>query len=428
MDPTAESVILTNSMKLAVFSRWSDDLSFRVKGLFILLLPLSALLFMVWLISTMAAGRRVAEEWVHDSIEVRLCAQRAEILLLEMESQFGAYLVTGNVDLLAGHSRSETSLLAVVSELAARVASHGQESRHLVEARDVINREHIALSSFREGLPSQPGTKTLAPQGSERFQQKLSSMRDVRREIEAIDPEEDRFLSRRLSQQEQVYSKFFLTAIVIACVCPILGFVLNLRVGGRVTRRLGRLRNFVHLLVHELPMIPVPGGKDEIGQLAKELGITARALNERERELKRREQELTDVFDRAPVAFQELDVHGVILRANEVECELLGYERAEILGKHVWDLVSPEQRSACLQMVIAVVEGETAGGSLVQDFLRKDGSKIRLSTRLKAISAERGRVKGVSSVLVSASGPQESGERPAGCAQRTTEPFCSLAD
>jgi len=415
-------------MKLAVFSRWSDDLSFRVKGLFLLLFPLSALLFMVWLISTMAAGRRTAEEWVRDSIEVRLCAQRAEILLLEMESQFGAYLVTGNADLLAAHSQSETSLLAVVSGLSARVASHGRESGHLVEMRDVINREHIALSSFQEGLASHPATETLGPEASRRFQQEISSMRNVRRGIEAIEAEEDRFLSLRLSQQEHMYSKFLLTAILIACICPILGFILNVRVGGRVTKRLGRLRNFVHLLVHELPMMPVPGGKDEIGQLAQELSITARALNEREWELKRREQQLTDVFERAPVALHELDVDGVIRRANEVECELLGYERAEILGKHVWDLVSPEQRSACLQMVIAVVEEKAPGKGLVQDYLRKDGSTVRLSTRMKAISAGRGRVKGVSSVLLPVPGPDENGETLAGWVRPAAEPLCPLTD
>ena len=413
-------------MKLTAFSQWSDNLSFRVKGLFLLLFPLSALLFMVWLISTMGADRRVAEEWVHESSEVRLCAQRAETLLLEMQSQYGAYLLTGNADLLAEHSRSEKSLLAELSELAARVAPHASESRHLAQGRDIIHWQGIPLGSFRAGLADQPATKTVTPQALQRFQQEATSIGDVRRGIATIESEEDRFLNLRLSQQEQRHSEFVLTAVVIACVCPLFGFFLNLRVNGRVTKRLGRLRNFVQLLVHELPMIAVPGGRDEIGLLGEELGVTARALTERERELRRREQHLVDVFEQAPVALQELDEHGVIRRASAAECELLGYVREEILGKHVWDLVSPEQRSACLQMVTALIKGETTEGSLVQDYLRKDGSKIRLSTRLKAISAERGRVKGVSSVHLTVPGPQEIGEVPASWGRPATEGF-SLA-
>ena len=213
-----------------------------------------------------------------------------------------------------------------------------------------------------------------------------------------------------------MYSKLFLTAIVIACVCPILGFILNLRVGARVTKRIERLRSFVHLLVHELPIMPVPGGKDEIGQLGRELSTTARVLNEHERELRQREQQLIDGFEQAPVALHELDMHGVIRRANEVECGLLGYERAEIVGMHAWDLITPEQRPACLETVMAVLEGEMAAGSMVQDYLRKDGSKIRLSMHLKAIRADRAGIRGISSVLLSFPGPQEVARRPSvGC-------------
>jgi PAS domain S-box-containing protein len=424
LNSTGESTILTNSMKLSVFGKWSDDVSFRVKGLFLLVFPLGALVLMVWLISTMASGRRAAEEWVRDSIEVRLCTQRAEILLLEMESQFAAYLTTGNADLLGGHARSEASLLAILSQLEARLASNPDSRKPLGEIRDAINGEHGTLSLLREGVANQ---KTLGLQARMQFEQVVRSTRDAGAKLEAMESEENRLLGLRLSQQQLVYSKLFVTAIAIACLCPILGFILNLLLSGRVTKRLGRLRSFVHLLVHELPMMPVPGGKDEIGQLGKELGVTARALNERERNLRRREQQLIDVFEQAPVALHELDAQGVIRRANQAECELLGYERAEILGMHVWDLVSPEQRSAYLQTVMGVVERESAGGSVVQDYLRKDGSRIRLSVRLKAISADRGRVKGVCSVLLSVPGPPDTGYTPADWVESKSQGVMPLA-
>jgi len=411
-------------MNLAVFSKWSDDLSFRVKGLFLLIFPLGALLFVVWLISTMAYGRRAAEEWVYDSNQIRFCTQRAEMQLLEMESQLGAYLLTGNADLLREHADSQTALLAELSQLAG-LATDPDARKQIGEIRDAISGEHNALWS-REGYAGQPATKTLGPQVWLRFQEEMSWMKQERGKLEAMESEENRVLTIRLSRQEHLYSKLFLIAIAVACFCPILGFVLNLLLGARVTKRLERLRKFVHLLVHELPMMSVPGGKDEIGQLGKALGATARTLNERERELLRREQQLVDVFEQAPVALHELDVQGVIRRVNQAERELLGYQSAEILGKHVWELVSPEQRLACQQMVTDAVQGQSVGESLVQDYVRKDGSRIRLSVRLQAIDADHGRIKGLCSALLSVPGPQENGKVPVGRVQRAPEPFCAM--
>jgi PAS domain S-box-containing protein len=387
-------------MKFGVFSKWSDDLSFRVKGLFLLLFPLVALLVVFWLIVTVASGRRMAEEWVSNSTQVSFGTQRAEMQLLEMESQLGAYLLTGNGDLLREHAHSRSLLLVVLSQLA-EVASSPNARKQLGEIRDVVSGGDNALWSLREGFAYQ--SAPLGPQTRLRYQEEISLMRDERTKLEALESEESRLLTLRLSHQEHLYSKLFLTAITIASLCPILGFALNLLLSARVAKRLVRLQKFAHLLVHELPMMPVPGGKDEIGQLGKELGVAARALDERERDLRRREQQLFDVFERAPVALHELDAYGVIRRANQAECELLGYAPAEILGKHAWDLVSPEEQSVCQRTVIGALQGEPAGESLVQDYLRKDGTRIRLSLRLKAIDADRGRSKGLCSALQSVS-------------------------
>jgi PAS domain S-box-containing protein len=408
------------AMHLAVFSKWSDDLPFRVKGLFLLIFPLGALLFVVWLISTMASGRRAAEEWVYDSNQVRFGTQKAEMQLLEMETQMGAYLLTGNADLLRERVHSQASLQAMLSQLAS-VTSSPNARKQLGEIRGAISGERSPLWQVPREDAGQP-VQMLGPQARQRFQEQIGLMKNERAQLEAIESEESAFLTLRLEMQEHLYSKYFLTAILIACFCPILGFALNLLLGARITKRLVRLQKFVHLLVHELPMMPVPGGKDEIGQLGKELSVTARALNERERELLRREQQVVDVFDRAPVPLHELDAQGVIRRANQVERDLLGYAPAEILGKHAWDLVSPEQRSACQRIVMSALQGQPVADSPAQDYLRKDGSRIRLSLRLQPLDADHGRVRGVCSVLLSAPGPSEDNHLAAARVQRTPEP------
>ena len=50
------------------------------------------------------------------------------------------------------------------------------------------------------------------------------------------------------------------------------------------------------------------------------------------------------LFDDAPVAYHEIDREGRITRVNRAECAMLGYERSELIGKPVWDLVPPGER------------------------------------------------------------------------------------
>ena len=52
------------------------------------------------------------------------------------------------------------------------------------------------------------------------------------------------------------------------------------------------------------------------------------------------------LFEDAPIAYHEIDRTGAIRAVNRAECELLGYLRGELIGKPVWELVSPEQREA----------------------------------------------------------------------------------
>ena len=54
-----------------------------------------------------------------------------------------------------------------------------------------------------------------------------------------------------------------------------------------------------------------------------------------ERELERREQELSDFFEHATVGLHWLGPDGTILRVNQAELDLLGYEREEYVGRHV---------------------------------------------------------------------------------------------
>jgi PAS domain S-box-containing protein len=56
---------------------------------------------------------------------------------------------------------------------------------------------------------------------------------------------------------------------------------------------------------------------------------------EAEKALRQREAELADFFDNASTALHWVGEDGTILRANQTELDMLGYERGEYIGRHI---------------------------------------------------------------------------------------------
>jgi PAS domain S-box-containing protein len=56
------------------------------------------------------------------------------------------------------------------------------------------------------------------------------------------------------------------------------------------------------------------------------------------------EEALRSFLDDAPFVYHEVDSNGVFVRVNRTECELLGLNAAEIVGRPVWDFATPEER------------------------------------------------------------------------------------
>jgi PAS domain S-box-containing protein len=54
--------------------------------------------------------------------------------------------------------------------------------------------------------------------------------------------------------------------------------------------------------------------------------------------LRASEARFRELFDDAPVGYQELDAAGRFVRVNRTLCRMLGYEAAELLGRPIWAL------------------------------------------------------------------------------------------
>jgi PAS domain S-box-containing protein len=102
----------------------------------------------------------------------------------------------------------------------------------------------------------------------------------------------------------------------------------------------------------------------------------ARDITERrqaEKALQQSHEEFKDLFDNAPVGFHEVDTEGRVVRINNTELEMLGYDAEELLGQFVWKISADEETSR--RSALAKLNGEPpAPRAFERIFRRKDGS------------------------------------------------------
>ncbi|HLM00464.1 MAG TPA: PAS domain S-box protein, partial [Pyrinomonadaceae bacterium] len=113
------------------------------------------------------------------------------------------------------------------------------------------------------------------------------------------------------------------------------------------------------------------------GALNEWIGTVADVTDRKEAEIAKRriEQHYRALFEDASDAIFVADIDGVYHDVNESACRLLGYERDEIIGKTVAEIVSPEESARLEKLKRRLLGG---GGSDLDEWtlIRKDGAKI----------------------------------------------------
>jgi len=116
------------------------------------------------------------------------------------------------------------------------------------------------------------------------------------------------------------------------------------------------------------------------------------------------EERYRSLFEDAPVAYHEIDTHGVLTRINRAECELLGYKAAEMLGRAVWELVDAEERAASQEAVLKKMNGEKALVPFERTYRARDGRQVAVEIHESLIRDAVGAVLGIRSCLLDVSG------------------------
>ena len=136
-----------------------------------------------------------------------------------------------------------------------------------------------------------------------------------------FDRAEELRLAELLGRRDSARRK--LSGILVCCgiLGPLGALFMHLLIADKLAWRLRAVQENARRLAHGLPLAPFPTGTDEIAKLARQLEDAAYLMRGRERELRESESRFRDLFDRAPIPYEETDAKGVIRRFNQEVCE-----------------------------------------------------------------------------------------------------------
>ena len=248
------------------------------------------------------------------------------------------------------------------------------------QIHDALDRQAHALADLQNGRGSAD---------------MVAGAREALRGLEAIDRNAEQALVEARRIREFARRRVPRVLLVCASVGPLAALLINLLASGRMVRRIRMVGENARRLAQGLPLTAGPQGRDEIGVLARQIEDAAYVMRDRERDLRNSEQRYRDLFDRAPVPYEETDRHGVVRHFNQEVCTLLKCSPARILGSLAWDFVDPTQRknfrAAMMDRIARGVDSEP----FECEFLLDDGSQLVVEIRESLIRNEVGEVAGV---------------------------------
>jgi PAS domain S-box-containing protein len=99
---------------------------------------------------------------------------------------------------------------------------------------------------------------------------------------------------------------------------------------------------------------------------------------------------LRATIEGAPVGIAHFDLAGRFLLVNEKLCEMLGYERRELLARGLREVAFPEDADACMLLNARLAAGAIPSYSLDKRFVRRDGAVVWARIDVSAVREETG--------------------------------------
>ena len=366
---------------------WSR-LSLRAKGVATLALPMTALFVALFSITWVERQSQIANEAVSGAYDSRAALLETQVHLAAARAAMARFLAHGDDRRLAAFESDRKATEASLERLRELTAADPAGAATFLRLRHSARKALAILAPLRH--QSDLG----------QLENATKAIGEVTERAALLNQALDLRLFRAHNDREHARQRLFRIVIVCGILGPLGGLFIHLLIAGRLGRRVHMVEENARRLAHGLPLVPMPRGTDEIGSLAWQLEHAAYLLNGRERELRESEQRYRDLFDRAPVAYEETDANGMVRRFNQEVCNLLKTTPDRILGRHAWDFVAPDQKESIRLSLLERMAMGMEAAPFECDYLLEDGSQITVEVRENLIRNAEGAVLGVCRSLV----------------------------
>jgi len=353
--------------------------SLRARGVSVLAFPLAVLFVTLFAIYWAENAVYRAEETVGRYYETRGAIVQLGSAVSDAEAAVGGYTATG---FSRFHDAFQTARASAAAALQSLPRLTGDQAATRAAAADIERLGALELASLdaRAAGGSRPAGNLVA---------------DLQARLALLAGEEERRFTQARYERDLARRNLFRTVLACGILGPMGALLIHLLVAGRLVKRIEKVTENARRLAHGLPLEPFPGGTDEIAALARQLQDAATLLQERERELRGSETRYRDLFDQAPVPFEETDSNGVVTRFNQAVCALLRCAPARLTGHYAWDFVPSDEQEGFRSAMLGRIASGASAAPFETEFVLDDGSRLSVEIRESPIRDENGQIAGL---------------------------------
>ncbi len=265
-----------------LFRRWLD-LSLRIKGLTVLVLPVIAVAMSAMLVSSLEHAKADADRHLKRGVEVRAQLQNMFVVLISAESEVRNYGLNGREDGIYPFSLTRAAIDPLFKKVGELMAGDREQEQRLEKLRLLVQSRFEGLKSLRDYYSS-PETRSKPASEEQRAAAKISP--DVILAVNELGTAESKRFQDEMKgeadRQAKLHFWIYVTEFA-GLLSGVLGVVL---LTGSIKRRVVRLESNAFCLAEGLPSEELVTRQDELGRLASAIERAGAVIASRSEELK----------------------------------------------------------------------------------------------------------------------------------------------
>lgn len=255
-----------------ILTKFWQNTPLAIKGIVVILLPLSLLLASIGFLYNSEQQLSSLENKLKTALQNQQDIQTIHTQLLEASTAVRDYLLTGDKQFLVIFHRAEQQLPTVLIKLSSKLENQGQKQR-LDKIKPLVEQNLRNLDTLAAN-ESDIASDFLITQ----FKQQVSSLRTLRKEIEALNNEEAALVSQDQKKVALERDRNFRITL-FAVVAGIIGSFFAVWIfSDTIVKKVRLLRDSASHLAKAEPLNLPASGRDELGQLSNALDQASHLL------------------------------------------------------------------------------------------------------------------------------------------------------